>query len=439
MNKFRFRGEDGSIILTVLVILVASALIVAMVGLTEKGLRQSRRAGDSSNALQVADAGISDAVTKAAAFEASLATPPSPYVVAGYSCAVNSGVTTCTSPTPVAVGSTAGTYLVEATRDPDPKQPVWHIVSTGTDTISGQKRRIRADAVSTIGPSLALFVSSNLKLKAGSEVDSYRNTLQTCTGNGYVGTNDAASFTLTSGTASNGNCQGTTWGHPYDGCVSYADSNPANFDESASGCPPPPASKKVTPSFVAETVYPPASPAAPTDQFGITGPGPCSATNRIAPGTYYWHDVKLYDGCGIGPVDDPNAGPVKIFTRGNVVLGPGGGGGLRINKPPVSCDTAGGDYRYCARWPSKFQIFVISSTPTTLIQIANNNTDFWGVITAPTAKLTTCSGCPQSEIWGALSLEEADAPTQLSLHYDESLGGDRFGRFERRNWVQEGV
>lgn len=437
-NRVRSRGEDGSIILTVLVILVASGLIVAMVGLTEKGLRQSRRAGDSSNALQVADAGISDAVSKAAAFEASLATTP-PYVIAGYSCDIVSGVTTCTSPTVPVGSSSTGTYSVQATRDTDPKQPIWHIVSTGTDTVSAQRRRIRADAVSTIGPALALFVSANLILKAGSEVDSYRNTVDTCTGNGFVGTNDAASFSLTNGTASNGNCRGTTWGYPYDGCVSYADSNPADFSPSGSGCPPPPTSKKVTPAFVAETVYPPAG-TPPTAQTGTTGPGPCTATNRILEGgTYYWNDISLYDGCKIR--DDNNDGivqPVKIYTTGNVVLGPGGGGGLTVNEPPLSM-CGGGDYRYCANWPATLQIFVVSSTPGTLVQIENNQTNFWGVINAPTAKLTSCNGCPQSEFWGALILGEAAAPTQFTIHYDESLGGNRVGGFKMRNWVQEGV
>lgn len=440
-NKSRMGGEEGSIILTVLVILVATGLIVAMVSLSERGLRQSRRAGDSSNALQVADAGISDAVSKAGAFEASLAAPPSPYIVGGYTCAVSSGVTTCTSPTVPVGSSTTGTYTVQATRDSDPKQPIWHVVSTGTDTVSGQRRRIRADAVSTLGPSLALFVSSNLSMKAGSEVDSYRNTVETCTGNGFVGTNDATSFTLTSGTASNGNCRGTTWGRPYDGCVSYADSNPPDFVPSASGCPAPPASKKITPAFTPETVYPPPPSVPLTAQAGSAGAGPCTATNRILEGTtHYWTDVRLYDGCKIR--DDNLDGivqPVKIYTVGNVILGPGGGGGLTINEPPTGSPCTGGDYRYCANWPRTLEILVVSSTPSTLVQIENNNTDFWGVITAPTAKLTTCSGCPQSEFWGALSLQEADAPTQLSIHYDESLGGNRVGRFVMRNWVQEGA
>ncbi len=62
---------------------------------------------------------------------------------------------------------------------------------------------------------------------------------------------------------------------------------------------------------------------------------------------------------------------------------------------------------------------------------------FWGVINAPTARLVTSLGSPQFEFYGSMLLGEANAPVQFGLHYDEALAGNRIGRYERRNWVQE--
>lgn len=424
------RNDDGSIVLTILVVVVASALVLALVSLAESNLRQSRRAGDSANALQVADAGISDAVASASAFEAATR-PTSPQALpAGSPYTCTSTPRRCTGTITVA-GSEAS---VEAVREPALNNGVWHIVSTGTDAVSQQRRRARADAVPTSGPSIALFVSANMSLNAGTEVDSFRGPVapNTCTGNGFIGTNDAASMNLGNPTGTSGNCRGTSWGYYYDGCVSYADVNPGDFT-AASGCPPAPARKKITPAFVLDNVYPLAQPLIP--QPG----GPCTATNPIAGGQiHYWESVQLWNGCRIQP-DALGNHQVKIVTMGDVQLGQGGGGGAIINSPSANatCIAQGGNVKYCAGWAGNLQISVVSRDPGTVVNVANNNVQFWGTINAPTAKLTACNGCPQSELWGSFIFAEASAPVQLKLHYDEALAGSGGARYERRNWVQE--
>ena len=419
MSKARSGGEDGSIVLTVLVIIVASALVVALVGLTENGLRQSRRSGDSASALQVADAGASDAVAKASGFDAAVAaTGPTP---AGYTCVASTK--TCTGTVTV----NGSTTEVVATRDPATTQAVWHIVSTATDATSGQKRRVRVDAVATIGPANALFVSSNLTLNSGTEIDSYRGSATAadrCTWKGYVGTNEAASMTL--GTSGNsGNCRGSTWGYYFDGCISYADINPASFPAS-SGCPPPPAQKKSTPAFVPENVYPPAG--SPVDQ-----PGACTAANPIPAGTHFWNSVSLQEGCRVEPVD----GTVKIVTLGDVNIGGSGNANPYLIHAPAGCTQETDAACYASGWPGKFEISVVSSDTPTRVNLLNAHMVFFGVINAPTARLSSANGVNHLEYFGSLVLGEATAPVQLALHYDESLGGDRVGRYVRRNWVQE--
>src|SRR6266496_298809 len=93
-------GERGS---------VAMALIVT----TQIGLRSARRAGDSANALQLADAGINDAAKAITAH------------TGGFSGGSSLG--------------TAGSYAYTATKD----GAVWRLDATGTDA-SGVKRRVLA-------------------------------------------------------------------------------------------------------------------------------------------------------------------------------------------------------------------------------------------------------------------------------------------------------
>ena len=62
-HKVRGRtGDRGSVAMAMLIIVIVTGLIVALLATAEFGLRSSRRAGDSANALQLADAGVNDAI-----------------------------------------------------------------------------------------------------------------------------------------------------------------------------------------------------------------------------------------------------------------------------------------------------------------------------------------------------------------------------------------
>lgn len=394
------RSEEGSIILVILVILVATVLVVTTVSLTERGLRASRRAGDSANALQIADAGISDAVKRAASLTG----------------------TTFSSGT-VALGD--GTY--EYTMTKDASEPVWHVVSTGTDR-AGLKRRIRADAVARPLEALALFVSANLRLDAGSTVDSYRSPTATCTGKGVVGTNDATTFVLGGAVR---NCQpASSWSWPYDGCISFSDTNPAPDFNPDSQCPPAPHSRKASPAFVPESVYPgPGTPPSFT----------CTPANPIPVGTTYVSSLTMGDGCTVADVTPGVPGSATVIVDGNVTIADTtSGAGYKVHEPPTTC-TASGDYRYCAGWAEKLKIYVADSYPARTVSINDQQLKFWGVLVAPTAILTACTGCPQTDWWGSLALGEADGRPQMKIHWDESLQGTTTGRYVVQNWVQEGV
>src|SRR5437764_14163064 len=128
--------EDGSVAWPMLVIMIASMLLLAVLATLQSGLRSSRRAGDSANALQVADAGINDAVK-----------------------AINAHTTTFSGSNNLGA---AGSYTYTATKDTD--TGVWHINSLGVDA-TGVERRILADAVDAPLFANAFFALATATLK----------------------------------------------------------------------------------------------------------------------------------------------------------------------------------------------------------------------------------------------------------------------------------
>src|SRR6266498_4483454 len=107
-------GERGSVAMALIVIVVATVMVVALLVTTQIGLRSARRAGDSANALQLADAGINDAAKAITAHTGSF-----------------SGTSSL---------GTAGSYSYTATKD----GAVWRLDAIGTDA-TGVKRRVLAD------------------------------------------------------------------------------------------------------------------------------------------------------------------------------------------------------------------------------------------------------------------------------------------------------
>src|SRR6266540_1570015 len=165
-------GERGSVAMALIVIVVATVMVVALLVTTQIGLRSARRAGDSANALQLADAGINDAAKAITAH------------TGGFSGGSSLG--------------TAGSYAYTATKD----GAVWRLDATGTDA-SGVKRRVLADAVDQALFGHAFFALAASELKG--TADSYTgpsNTCATSPGMGVVGSNGSITFTGGTGASS---------------------------------------------------------------------------------------------------------------------------------------------------------------------------------------------------------------------------------------------
>jgi hypothetical protein len=410
--------------MVMIIMVVASTLALAMLTTAEAGLKSSRRSGDSANALQLADAGLNDAVR-----------------------AVGATAQTSLSSGTVNLGA-AGSYSYSATLDPS--ATLWHISSTGLDP-RGLKRTINADAAAESLFGSALFVQSNLSVPAGGTLDSFTNGLSAqnmCTKHGVVGTNSGDQLTF--GTNGSTNCQDWAYNNnyksPVDGCISYADVNPP-MPVTGNGKCPSSNTKLMTPAFVPpQVVSPGTAPTAPIACDGTTPPLAAPADGS----PYFWTSIVLRSGCRI----DPTNGPVTIYTAGVIDIGDANGASSTVNAPYAingNCGattyTAGlkdqnnnpSSY-YCPGWSGKLRLYMLSGSNNTVI--LRNHVQFWGIIDAPSACLACIgangnNGTPHSEVWGAILTATMNPAAQVNLHYDDALADIATGRFTVKNWREE--
>lgn len=456
MERFIASDERGSIPIMVGVAVITSLLVVAMLAAVDAGTRTSRRAGDSANALQVADAGVNEAVR-----------------TAGTAAPVSCGTQLCFTRTGT-VGS-GGTYTYTATRS-SASDIAWDVDVVGRDA-RGLRRHIRAQAVGEPLFARPIFIRASANFGGGVILDSYQDEANRCTENGIFGSNSPGSVSWPS-RSSSGNCRGTTWGYPVDGCRAYTDDQalvgsttfPAGFVPTGNGgCPPPPNTKWAVPKFNAPRVRQPvwsATLPSPRNSYNLPidttpatpdPPGPtftCNAASPFLAGHGYYYDtVFLADGCHIDFTTSPTtpSGPVRVWAN-TINLGETTGPAQTvINRPKAGIVPPGGDPAlpiacsgsftsnlstsigsYCTRWPSTLQINVLSSGT---LQINKANLSFWGLINAPDSTININK--PGLEFWGGLVANSVTASSQFTWHYDDSLTAISTGRYVVRNWREE--
>jgi hypothetical protein len=435
------RDEQGSMIIALMAIFVATGLIVATTALVHNYLKTSRRYGDSANAVQLADAAVNDAVKD-----------------------VSTAVGVTIGPTTKTLG-TAGSYTYSASLDP--AAPIWHIEAWGIDR-TGVKRHVKADAVPESLFGNAFFVDAGANLPSGIAMDSFTDgasLLNTCTRKGVLGTNDPENLTFNAtGGSGNGqqNCTdavhyggANVWQHPVDACTAYHDTNkPAVFPPNvglANHCPPDPYTQAADPKFPIPSIVAPAGTTFVTQQSSAgtaaqSWPAvPCDATHPIQGGMrYYVSQVRLLPGCRVNAAN----GPALIYTTGAVKIGIQNGGAAPNRSPgmnspdtsnPLLCPVyAGTDWlggsrtNYCPGWSANLQIYMTDGN-TNNISFGNAST-FWGVIMGQNATIDTA---PQVEMWGALRVSGLASSAQLTLHYDEALGAVATGVYTIKNWREE--
>ena len=426
-----------ALVITVLVALVASALAVTVLSSTESGLRQSRRAGDSSNALQVADAGINAAIK----------------AITNFTGTSSPG---CTAPCLVVETTLSGTgdhYRAVATKASATR---WHVDSIGTDA-AGVRRRVLADAVTDSLVEYGVFAKTAVNFGSGVAVDSFSGGMtqaETCAGRGYVGTNDPANNDLNVSGGGGGvrNCTAQVpkfsdnpKGHVYDGCIGYADTTPvpkfANEDAhiGANGKRTCGEVFRRTPKRSIDDELAELPPTASASPLVCTGP------LNLAPGRYRYPSITLADGCVIPAASVTQDNPVKLYTSGPLTIGTGAN--QLINRPPPNCPgtvaspagtySSSGDYYsgteqsslsyYCRGWAGRTRIIASGSGTVNFA----NHARFWGLVNAPNAPV---GGGPQAVIWGAFQGSSIVSGSQFSVHFDEALSDITSGRYAVTYW-----
>jgi hypothetical protein len=422
----RRRGDEGSIAVFVTVSLVATGLVAAMLVQVQFGLKTSRRAGDSANALQVADAAINEAVQQAGS-------------VAG----------TAFSRTGT-VGD--GSFTYTATQD-SLQTNIWHIDAVGTDE-TGVKRHVKADAYGETQFTSPMYVKNFLGVGAGALLDSYYSGLNTttgCTKKGVISMADGGKVTFTSGGKGNANCTGrlvdTSWTWSMDGCVVYHKTN--SFPPTGQAqCPPAPYTWREQKDFPSETVgWPEEGITSPTN--GKTGSSfTCSSTSPFkAGGVYSYTTVVLNNGCyidwGTLAKSDYYSYPVTVYGSTITI---GSSTKSVVNAPSTSTcptNTAGWAYAdatnnpavyYCPGWSQTLRLKVPGDGK---VIFDGSGTSAWTIISAPESKVTLKA--PQLEMFGAMVASEVDVKSQFSWHYDETLTSVGTGKFSVQNWREEAL
>lgn len=132
----RCTGEDGSVILAITVILVATIAILATLSSVSSGLRLARTDQNRTNAFQLANGGVDQAVYR-------LDSTTLPTVASGSYVPTVSGGKVIAFTEEVTVGSSR--YNLTATATPPGQSTFWTVKSVGTD-VSGRQRQ----AVATV-------------------------------------------------------------------------------------------------------------------------------------------------------------------------------------------------------------------------------------------------------------------------------------------------
>lgn len=419
------RDQRGSIPIMMAVLTVCTVLVVTMLQSVDVGLRQSRRSGDSADAVQVADAGVNEAVQQLAS-------------VAG-STFSRSGT----------VGSS--TYSYTATKSTDGS--TWHIDALGTNS-SGVKRRVFADAVGESQFVSPIYINDAFIVGAGAVLDSYRSGLNNtngCTRKGYVAVSNGTNVKFTSGGKGNANCTGriidTGWVYSMDGCTVYGGAAMPPIGQGE--CPPAPYTSRTATPFPLQKVSAPT--AGVTYPSSGTVPGTsytCNSTtgaNSLKGGaTYYYTTITLAAGCGIDP-GSVSANPVRMFAK-DVVIGSSTKG--KVNAPTTSLcpvSTTGWAYAdansnpslyYCTGWARSLEVYVPNGIGGT-VSFAGSGTNVWALVAAPDAAVTLQS--PQLEMWGAMVAGSVNVKSQFSWHFDEALSSVTTGKYSVRNWREAPV
>lgn len=455
MFRRRTRGEDASLPLALIVVILVSGLVVVLVGRTITAQRQVSFDETYHGVLPAGDAGVQEAQFKLNSNAELTAEDGSTHSVKQFP----EGETT--QPSSGVVDGREFTWTVTRL-----DQSRWEIDSTAHDPRTDVDRRIVVTMRDQPLIALAAFAETLFAMSGSNTADSYNSsTGDTCTGQGFVGSNEDVVF---SGNAS-GDCQ-THNQRTVDQVVLYdwIDNPGDNADATRPGgmrCRQ--GNNNMDHRNCIETGdYPAARTEDDPKEFATDEAiafieDALNACEAEAPGGELTDYVASEDGTVLSPAPNANkamtegdfaypeghycyenldldddttlhhtatrSNPVIVFVRNEVTL--------RSNQGQPAVDVACPDCEPDST-PVAGRLWIFALNGDVLI---SNHSNFAGVMWAPRA---TCKGHPsnaQADIFGSIICDTITNAGGWRFHYDETLNDETSGEFFPIGWTEQAV
>jgi hypothetical protein len=387
------RDERGSIPIVVMVIMVLTLALASSMLAVNGGLELTRTDQNRTNAFQLANAGVDQALYR-------IDSNNLPTTGSGSYVPTLSGSRIISFTDSITVGTS--TFAIVATKTPSTQDRVWQVRSTGTDA-SGRKRL----AIATVS-SKALFLEGfftfhEFTLTGNQDTPvAYRSsTCPTAAAScdlaypipGSLGTNS---------TISGSSATTASFVSKWTSFNMYGRATQAAADEACDGgrC-------GTTPKVVAYTdqkqVETPDKPA------GIQAcPSGGNVTGTIAPGDYSCNNLTF-----TGTVTISGTGNARFWVDGNIVF---------------AANSVVNQYQV----PARLQIFqTLQSTPGGSVCDAK----IWALLYTPSLRVD-CTGSHQPAFWGAVVADfHGGTGNHFDFHWDvDSTDAVGDGKFVVRNW-----
>lgn len=451
----RMHGDRGSIPIALLVVIIGSSLMAVLIAQTLAAQRQVDFDRDFTSTLPAADAGAQVALFRLNNnSELVSAVNNQRYVAEAFPAGHNTiQYSTVIDGDPVTwwlYRRTASEIAAARASSPEPaREPEW--VATSVGRVDGVTRRVvtgmREDPLTT----LAAFSDRRLQFRGSNSADSYNSTARaSCTGNGYVASNEVVDFNGSAGTpchSSGRTVDGVElhdWAaNPGAGATAALPGGSRCVHSGGSNC-------QAVATYPAPDIFLDrldlASPAAVAfiaeqlDRCRAGGPlqaRTLTGNSTLAPGTYCYSsltfatrsDTRLWTGSGPTTAPGPQfppvlpggataENPVRIFVDGTVAF-QGVGANASVTNVPDDFPVAGA-----------LQVYVLNG-PVTF----GNHAKFGGVLYAPRADCT--SGTTQNDIYGSMICGTIGGGGGFRFHYDDALGEVGAGRWTRTSWREE--
>jgi Tfp pilus assembly protein PilX len=401
LTRVRRGDETGSVIVALIVVVVVAMGLVALFANVNSGLNLTRNDQNRTNAFQLANAGMDQAVYRidtktlpllaSGTYEPILADPVPAGCLAG-SCLL-SGFRES-----LVVGGSS--FDFEATKTPPGQDATWTVRATGMDTDAGRRRRVVATvgADSLFRDAFATDVAFNLTGNQSSP-EAYRSSVcadpRGRTDSPCIPGYPIPGRLSTNGTISGSAATAAALNSRWEGYNMYGRTNQADADDAcmSGACGTAPKVAALTNPRPVQVLAMPTNPA----------PEPCPNGGNIGVN----NQTTVLEG--------KDYTCAKINLKGTIVVG--GTGNVRL-WPTQSFSASAGSVINRAQRPVRFQVYYPKQQGNAGSSSNVCDSEIWALLFTPGMAID-CNGSHQPEIYGAVVAKEySGTGNHFDFHWD---------------------